>query len=129
MSASLRDLQRRAYQQSVDKGFHDNEPAVGEQGWLEYDAMKIALIHSEASEALEELRAGHDPSETYYDVDPTDPANHGPFKPEGVPSEMADIVIRCMDYCGARHIDLEGIIERKLDYNATRSRMHGGKGF
>ncbi|MFZ7121734.1 MAG: hypothetical protein ACOWWH_12410, partial [Eubacteriaceae bacterium] len=39
--------------------------------------------------------------------------------------ELADTVIRILDLCGARGIDLERHINLKLKYNATRERMHG----
>jgi NTP pyrophosphatase (non-canonical NTP hydrolase) len=144
---TIKELQARAYRQSADKGFHDDEPAYGAPGWVEYDAMKLALMHSEVSEALEELRSGRAPYTTYYPV-PKPPNslvaevgvakaeeliardNEGkPRKPEGVPSELADVVIRILDYAETRGIDLERIIVEKLDYNATRASMHGGKKF
>jgi len=49
------------------------------------------------------------------------------IKPEGVPSELADIVIRALDAAGAWGIDLEAIIDEKLAYNITRGHRHGGK--
>lgn len=126
---SIRDLQVRAYKQSAESGFHDDEPTEG-RALLSLNAERIALMHSELSEALEELRSGRRPNETYY---PTKEnvtfGNFGPHKPEGVPSELADVVIRVMDFCGANGIDLESIILEKLDYNATRGHMHGGKKF
>ncbi len=129
-------LQERAYRQSADKGFHDNEPTEG-RALLSLNAERIALMHSEASEALEELRTGRAANETYY---PTKPwlrrlwnwitrAPKTPLKPEGVPSEMADVVIRILDFCGANNINLEAMILEKLDYNASRAPMHGGKKF
>ena len=39
--------------------------------------------------------------------------------------ELADTVIRILDLCGARGIDLEKHIDLKLKYNRTRERMHG----
>ena len=117
------ELVDRCYQQSKDKGFHDDEP-TDPKALLAYQSMKIALMHSELSEALEELRSGHAVNDTYYNDD-----SHVPGKPEGVPSELADVVIRIMDFCGAFNIDLEDIIIEKHDYNATRAKMHGGRKF
>jgi len=118
---SIRELQALAYKQSADKGFHDNEPTEP-RAVLSLNAERIALMHSELSEALEELRAGQPVNHTYYNVSK-------PTKPEGVPSEMADVVIRVLDFCGANDIDLEAMITEKLAYNATRGRKHGGKEF
>jgi NTP pyrophosphatase (non-canonical NTP hydrolase) len=50
-----------------------------------------------------------------------------PPKPEGVPSELADVVIRALDAADAWGIDLGAVIEEKLAYNATRGHRHGGK--
>ena len=131
-------LQERAYRLSADKGFHDNEPTEG-RALLSLNAERIALMHSELSEALEELRGGREANETYY-VQGRGTGGH-PYilpgipnpkflpKPEGVPSEMADVVIRVLDFCGANGIDLEAMILEKLEFNASRSRMHNGKKF
>ena len=48
-------------------------------------------------------------------------------KPEGVPSELADIVIRALDFADLHDIDLGAAIEGKLAYNVTRGHRHGGK--
>ena len=124
---SIRELQALAYKQSADKGFHDDEPTEG-QALLMLNSQRIALMHSELSEALEELRSGKAPNETYYPEAGSFGA-HRLYKPEGVPSEMADVVIRVMDFCGANDINLESIITEKLAYNATRGHKHGGKQF
>lgn len=122
---SISELQALAYRQSADKGFHDDEPTEG-RALLSLNAERIALMHSELSEALEELRSGRAANETYYPFEGVGQTVH---KPEGVPSEMADVVIRVLDFCGANDIDLESMITEKLRYNASRGRMHGGKKF
>ena len=102
----LTSLVYMAHTAATDKGFWDEEPNLGE---------KIALIHSELSEALEEVRAGHKPDEIY-EVD---------GKPEGMPIELADAVIRIADLCGYYKIDLADAIYEKLNYNARRPIKHG----
>lgn len=97
-----------------------------EHGWWttedepqKYFGELIALVHSEASEALEEYRDNREPNYSYI-------GQNG--KPCGIPSELADIVIRVMDMCGYYEIDLEEAILTKMGYNATkRSWRHGGK--
>lgn len=116
----------RAYVNSHRHGFWDDD-----DGSLAYDAMKIALIHSEASEALEQLREGHSPDDLYYkraDGTYTESSaeRDGTLnKPEGVPSELADILIRVGDYAHARGIDLQEAVREKMAYNETRPVKHG----
>jgi NTP pyrophosphatase (non-canonical NTP hydrolase) len=78
---------RACYDAAESKGWHANVED-------DIDA-KIALLHSELSEALEEYRAGHDVGEIYFNV-----TSDHPDKPEGVPVELADFAIRLFDLCG-----------------------------
>lgn len=106
----ITDLVKATYGDAREKGWHD-EPhkSPGED---------IALMHSELSEALEELRNHKAINLCYY-------GENG--KPEGVGIELADCVIRIMDFCGHYGIDLEGAILEKMAFNKTRSYRHGGK--
>jgi NTP pyrophosphatase (non-canonical NTP hydrolase) len=50
---------------------------------------------------------------------------HG--KPEGIPIELADVIIRICDTCGQYGIDLDRAIRLKMEYNKTRPYKHGKK--
>jgi NTP pyrophosphatase (non-canonical NTP hydrolase) len=102
----LNVLIRLAHDNAVRHGFA--EASFGE---------RIALIHSELSEALEEYRAGHDVTRLRVEDG----------KPEGVPAELADVAIRLFDMCGAYGIDLNEAVRVKMAYNSTRAYRHGGK--
>jgi NTP pyrophosphatase (non-canonical NTP hydrolase) len=97
----LRDL---CYKASFDAGWHTNL----ETGEL-LDRNKgemLALIHSEISEALEGERKGlmddHLPHRKMTEV------------------ELADAIIRIMDYAGRFNYDIGGAIVEKMEYNANR---------
>lgn len=112
---NLNEWRDRCYEGSVANGWHEEPRSFGDL---------IALAHSELSEALEEFRAGHDPSNFYYGK----PISEGGLpKPLGVPSELADVLIRVFDICGRYGIDIEEVVTEKLAYNATRGHRHGGK--
>ena len=49
------------------------------------------------------------------------------LKPEGFPTELADVVIRVGDLAGRLGIDLAAVIGEKMAYNITRPYRHGGK--
>jgi len=115
---------------SAAKGWHEDRPEGG-IALANWQGNRLMLMVSELVEAHDELRNGHAAGETYYPTATGADLLHsdGPFKPEGVPSELADTVIRIFDFCYTEKIDLGAIIEEKLAYNRTRERMHGGKKF
>lgn len=78
---------------------------------------KVALVASEAIEALEALR-----EPTLKVSEKTPP--HSNFA-----EELADVIIRVMDLDAILNLELATIITRKLSVNAKRPRQHGGKRF
>lgn len=107
---NISDYIEESHRTATEHGWWDEEPqrTFGDQ---------VALMHSELSEALEEYRDGHEPQELYFKE----------AKPEGVPAEFADVLIRIFDTCGRYGIDLEQALTVKMAYNKTRPYRHGGR--
>lgn len=78
---------------------------------------KLALIHSEVSEALEEYRVGNLEACTFSESG----------KPEGFGIELADAMIRILDLAQFLGLDMEDLIRCKHEYNRQREYRHGGK--
>lgn len=106
--ANFEDLQKRAHQISRSKGWWDND----DRSFGDF----CALFHSEISEAFEAYR------DRGYDYCIGDDG-----KPEGVYDELADTIIRIMDFCESQGVFLADIIQNKMNYNETRPHRHGGK--
>lgn len=128
---TLGDLVDEAYRIATDKGWWDpylplsgfvpgvgrrpdrtRAPNVPPDGL----AAKLMLVVTEVAEAVECVRDG----DVYTRLDDAG-------KPCGLPSELADIVIRAADLCGALGIDLDAAVRTKLAYNRTRTHRHGGR--
>lgn len=103
----IRDLSVRIYSDNSAKGFWD--VSADEQSTIKLS--KIALIHGEYSEAVEAIRK--DAMDDHLSQYP------------GEWVEMADGIIRSLDYCGAYSIPIGQIILEKLEYNRSRPYKHG----
>lgn len=134
------ELQAKIGRGNAQRGFHaeGDELRANAASEHEYDTamlrnyymVKLGLIITEAAEALEELRSGRPVDQNYYthngvETDFSTRGNNELNKPEGVPSEIADIVIRCFDFADEAGFSLIEVILEKFAYNDTRAHMHG----
>lgn len=130
---SIRELCERAHAASTAAGWYDEyrelradlsgTPRLGQRVLRLWIAERIALIHSEVSEALEAVREQEDLREVCETGDADNP------KPEGFVVELADTFIRLGDlvaFVGLEK-DIELQIQNKMAYNRTRGHRHGGK--
>ena len=109
----IKSVQNKLYGQSYAMGWHSKPREIG---------TRIALCHSELSEALEGARKGL--------MD--DHLKHRKM----LEVELADAVIRIFDLAGSEGLDLAGAISEKHYYNAHREdhklenrNKEGGKAF
>lgn len=109
---SIPALMRESYANAERHGFWDEEKEV--------TGTKFMLMVCELAEAFEEYRNNKPYTEIYYNATKPD-------KPEGIPIEMADTVIRIFDYCERHKIDLLSAIILKMNYNSMRPHLHGKK--
>ena len=96
-------IAKKVYKNAVNHGFWKGEVNDGE---------RMALIHAEISEALEALREGN-------------PSSSKIIEFTNLEEELADAVIRIMDYAFGKDLDVAGAIIAKMDYNVSREFMHG----
>lgn len=122
----INELAKQVHENAKEKGFFDKEKNIAEM---------LCLIHSEVSEALEADRTDNysalEASQMNVlmgwndDVDFKN--NYQTLVKGSFEEEMADIVIRVMDMCAFKGIDLERHIRAKMRFNSLRVKMHGKK--
>ena len=110
------------HQAAVDKGFYDRPVEVG---------TLLMLINSELCEALEADRKKIKLSSLkLFDLE-TNTFGKDPVYAfelhvkDGFEDEIADAIIRLLDLCGYREINIQRHIAEKLKYNLSRAYKHG----
>lgn len=94
---TIKDLIKEVHEIAKFKGWWESPRETG---------TLLMLMVSELAEAMEADRKGDE---------------------ENFKEELADTVIRIFDYCGAKNIDLEDAILKKIEVNKGREFKHGGK--
>ena len=103
----MNDLAALIHRDNRAKGFYD-DAEKNERGV--FMLARLALIHSEASEAAEAVRK-------------PGPDDHLPHRP-ALECELADILIRTLDLAAYVGCDIGAVIEEKLAYNRQRPFKH-----
>jgi NTP pyrophosphatase (non-canonical NTP hydrolase) len=94
---SLNDLADEIYVNNVAHGFYEEELHPG---------VKLMLIVTELAEVFEDIRKDNEEHEG---------------------EEVADVLIRLLDYASWRGIDLDHEVTRKMEINQARPYKHGKK--
>lgn len=105
---SANKMKQQIHDNAVKHGWWDNERE---------DGTCIALMHSELSECLEAMRN-----------DFNAPDKHCP-EFSAVTVELADCIIRILDFCGKKNLPIAEAIVAKHQHNINRPYKHGGKAF
>ena len=97
------------------KGWWDDRDELSKTpaGHVAVDIGCLALAGTELAEAIEATRV---PCQD----------DHIPFF-TGQEAEIADAIIRLLDFAAARNLKVVDALIAKTEFNKTRSRMHGGK--
>lgn len=124
----LNQLANEVHAVVAEKGFWPDSIEISEQDGTVIRRVPcrsmlelLCLVHTEVSEAAEAWREGQ--HAMGYERD----AREGVAKPTGVPSELADIIIRVLDISAAFGIDIGDAVDQKMAYNRTRPYRHGDK--
>jgi len=122
----INELAKQVHENAKSKGFFDEPKNIGEM---------LCLIHSEVSEALDADRGN-----AYCTLDDRqmnvlmgwvkddDFKNNYTALAKGTfEEEMADIIIRVLDLCAFKKIDIDRHVRAKMRYNSLRPHKHGKK--
>ena len=102
---TLSQIQEEVHRTAVEHGWWDHERTAGEV---------LMLMVTELAEAMEAYRDGNPESGCI-----------GGFSQ--MEEELADVVIRLLDFAEWAEFDIDGAVSAKMAYNEARPYRHGGK--
>ena len=120
---TLNELAQEIHANAQAKGFFEKPKNIGEM---------LCLIHSEVSEALEADRkdkyCSYPMGAVNGWVEDSDFIESYKRNVKGTfEEEMADILIRVLDLCAFKKIDIDVHVKAKMRFNAQREKYHGKK--
>lgn len=118
---TIGDIGRMVNAIALTSGWWNKHEDHGFETTINGTAEKLLMIHSEISEAVEDMRVAlteDNLSSVRYDDD---------GKPYGFATELADIIIRTLDLAEWLGIDIENALARKITFNSRREFRHGNK--
>ena len=101
----ISQMQEEVHRTAIEHGWWEKPRPVGEV---------LMLMVTELAEAMEAYRSGNSESEKIPGFSQME-------------EELADVVIRLLDFAGGEDLDIEGALTAKMLYNAKRPYRHGGK--
>ncbi len=138
----INELVRQAHENAVEKGFwegyNDIEDAIRAKYYGTCDVnipvkyarnteimSKLMLIVSELGESVEALRNNKRARLFDIDKEQLEPFEFERLVKDTFEDEIADVFIRLCDLVGFMGFDIERHIQLKMEYNKTRSKLHG----
>ena len=101
----ISQMQEEVHRTAIEHGWWEKPRPVGEV---------LMLMVTELAEAMEAYRSGNSESEKIPGFSQME-------------EELADVVIRLLDFAGGEDLDIEGALIAKMLYNEKRPYRHGGK--
>ncbi|HHR85176.1 hypothetical protein J7K60_06200 [Candidatus Bipolaricaulota bacterium] len=101
----ISQMQVEVHRIAVEHGWWEEPRSVGEV---------LMLMVTELAEAMEAYRSGNPESKKIPGFSQME-------------EELADVVIRLLDYAGGKNLNIEGALLAKMAYNEKRPYRHGGK--
>lgn len=101
----ITEIQEQVHRTAIEHGWWDKPRSTGEV---------LMLMVTEISEAMEAYRSGNGESDKIAGF-------------SKIEEELADVIIRLLDFAGKEGMNIEGALAAKMAYNEKRPYRHGGK--